>query len=368
MFRKQPLLLRELADFIRSTSARRRWYSLEKCWEVSRVWKVESLDWRRRVFIFVEAQRLRVARKQRKGRSLYIGELSAMISAFTLHECFFYYYIILCVVGLRKMKNWLWFHLLKKNVCGNRWVMTTRGSFLTLWRFFFFLFRARFFFWGVWPIPLVEERVLRGVGNEEKIKVLQSLSCHTYVFGGNLFFGGGTDVLLHSVPRCLVFSLRAFILACLGLTEGAVCLARFEESVLVVFLFLCASKSVQCSVCSPPTFHAFFLSMSLACSGEACHSSAFVRLRFYLLLLGSPSRLRSKVWAAHADVQARTTHAHQFYFRQLLSSIFYSCTTVRASLFSKRRKWNCPFYRKKVLASNTTIGQQTLATGSGGDI
>lgn len=44
--------------------------------------------------------------KEKKRLSLYIGELSAMISAFTLHDCFlYYYYYILCVVGLRKMKN-----------------------------------------------------------------------------------------------------------------------------------------------------------------------------------------------------------------------------------------------------------------------
>lgn len=112
--------------------------------------------------------------------------------------------------------------------------------------------------------------------------MLQSLSCHTYVFGGNLFFGGGTDVLLRSVPRCLVFSLRAFILACLGLTEGFVCLARFEESVLVVFLFLCASKSVQCSVCNPPTplpyFPRFFF--------FRCHWPALEKRAVLVPLLG----------------------------------------------------------------------------------
>lgn len=47
------------------------------------------------------------SKEKKKRLSLYIGELSAMISAFTLHDCFlyYYYYIILCVVGLRKMKN-----------------------------------------------------------------------------------------------------------------------------------------------------------------------------------------------------------------------------------------------------------------------
>lgn len=197
--------------------------------------------------------------------------------------------------------------------------------------------------------------------------MLQSLSCHTYVFGGNLFFGGGTDVLLHSVPRCLVFSLRAFILACLGLTEGFVCLARFEESVLVVFLFLCASKSVQCSVCNPPTplpyfprFFFFFLS-SLACSGEACSSSAFVRLRFSLLPLGSPLTIAKQILGPYADVQTRTTHAHQFYFRQLLSSSFYSCTTVRASSFSKCRKWNsAAFTGRKFLRRTQPLANKHL--------
>lgn len=108
------------------------------------------------------------------------------------------------------------------------------------------------------------------------------------------------------------------------------------------------------------TLFFFFLS-SLACSGEACSSSAFVRLRFSLLPLGSPLTIAKQILGPYADVQTRTTHAHQFYFRQLLSSSFYSCTTVRASLFSKCRKWNsAAFTGRKFLRRTQPLANKHL--------
>lgn len=82
-------------------------------------------------------------------------------------------------------------------------------------------------------------------GKKKKESVLQSLLCHTYVLGVE------RQVATYRSSLFGVF-VRAFILACLGLTEGTFFRAREVRMCVGCLFCLCASKSVQCSVCTSP--------------------------------------------------------------------------------------------------------------------
>lgn len=121
-------------------------------------------------------------------------------------------------------------------------------------------------------------------------------------------------------------------------------LAKFE-CVLVVFS-VCVHRNRCNAQFAPSHTHFVLLSLSLVCSGEACSSSVFVKLRFSLSLLGSPFSLQAKIRHLVKTLAPGTSNPHQFYFLQLLSSCFYSRATVRTFFIFKNAKVQlCCSYR-----------------------
>lgn len=102
-----------------------------------------------------------------------------------------------------------------------------------------------------------------------------------------------------AVPVVWCFCSVLFILACLGLTEGALCLAPFEESVLVVFFCSCVHQN-RCNAQFAP--HPFFPHFFFCCHWSALEKHAvLVRPRFSVTGF-PPSRLQSKDSGPHRQI------------------------------------------------------------------